>query len=363
MALTWTSILRDEAPDARLTVTLEGQFYPAGTSRRQVAQLIVDTGTNTAHVETMAGEQLASTPLEHLVVMESPGGAASRVELPDSGLFETQQSAALARLQAQLQPAPHWRRARTWESRWPYWIGALLLCVGLGALTVFWALPRAADAVAMRLPAQARMALGRGVLAELDRSALTASRLPEAQRRRLSQSFAALVPAADDMDYRLHFRAGNKLGANALALPDGSVVITDELVALASNESQVLGVLAHEVGHVYERHGLKSALYGSGLYVVVSAIVGDVDGAVQWLAAAPAVLLHTANTRGFERAADAYATASLHDLGLPPTALADMLAAMAAAEERDSNTGIGRFLSTHPATDERIKAIRAQQSD
>ena len=54
--------------------------------------------------------------------------------------------------------------------------------------------------------------------------------------------------------YRLELRSGEALGANALALPSGIVIMTDDLVALAKSDDEIGAVMAHELGHVRGRH-------------------------------------------------------------------------------------------------------------
>ena len=55
----------------------------------------------------------------------------------------------------------------------------------------------------------------------------------------------------------LLFRDGGKFGANAFALPSGKIIVTDQLASLL-NDEQIVGVLAHELGHVVYRHGMRA---------------------------------------------------------------------------------------------------------
>src|SRR5690606_40050887 len=102
----------------------------------------------------------------------------------------------------------------------------------------------------------------------------------------------------------------------AFAMPGGTILLTDELVQLAEALqpqqpqqalTQILGVLAHEVGHVEHRHALRQFVQGTIVAAAVTWYLGDVSSL---LAAAPTALLNTRYTRNFEREADAYAAAT-----------------------------------------------------
>lgn len=89
-------------------------------------------------------------------------------------------------------------------------------------------------------------------------------------------------------------------------MPSGSVIVTDELIALAKHEYEVVAVLAHEIGHVHNRHGLRHAIQGSTIALAALAITGDVSSTSYAIAALPALLVEAQYPQDFEREADAY---------------------------------------------------------
>ena len=112
----------------------------------------------------------------------------------------------------------------------------------------------------------------------------------------------------------------------------------------------------HELGHVHHRHGLRTVLGSVGVGVLVAGALGDFVS-ISALASMLRVLLPQLEySRRFEREADRYGVALLTSVGIDPDHLADML-------ERISGVGDegNRYLSTHPATDERIAAIRGSR--
>ena len=190
------------------------------------------------------------------------------------------------------------------------------------------------------------------------------TQLPQAEQERIRQGFAALRRPPDaGHDYQILFRQGGEIGANALALPGGTIVVTDELVSLAGTAAGMMGVLAHEAGHVARRHGLQQVIQASALGALSAYLFGDISTV---LAGVPAAMLTLRYSRDHEREADDFAIEVMQRNGLPPAALADVLVrlehragagAPSSASEPTADRGQD-FLSTHPHTQARIDALR-----
>src|SRR5262249_21469623 len=161
----------------------------------------------------------------------------------------------------------------------------------------------------------------------------------------------------DARTYRIEFRR-SRIGPNALAFPGGVIVMTDELVALAPSDEAVLGVLAHELGHLEGRHLLRRLITSTVTGAVTTLLTGDAGGIAT---ARPAALADLSSSRDMEREADEYAIERLHEAGLPLAPLADLLEKMEAerAERTKSATKgsvrLEGYLSTHPDTAERVR--------
>jgi Zn-dependent protease with chaperone function len=159
---------------------------------------------------------------------------------------------------------------------------------------------------------------------------------------------------------RILFRGGGPLGANAVALPAGIVVVTDELVSLAKDNGEIAAVLAHEAGHVRGRHGLRHLLQNSMTVLLVSAATGDLASISSLAAAAPTMLVDAKYSRDFEREADAAAARYLRSRGIPLRKYADILSRMEADRERygkGERSRVSGYLSTHPSVRERIRGF------
>jgi Zn-dependent protease with chaperone function len=243
------------------------------------------------------------------------------------------------------------------ESRLGYVALALVITVASVWGFVQYAVPAIAGRVAYSLPASIDTALGKGSLSVLDRAFFSPSELSEQQRDELRAVFADMTQRLDDAHtFRLEFRKGAAIGANALALPSGIIVMTDELVRLSRHRNELVAVLAHELGHVIHRHALRRLLQDSATVLIIAAITGDATSITSLSATVPTVLVGTKYSRDFEREADKFALAYLQENDISPRYFADILLRL--EQGRSGDRDIPDFLSSHPATRERIKAFQ-----
>jgi predicted Zn-dependent protease len=131
--------------------------------------------------------------------------------------------------------------------------------------------------------------------------------------------------------------------------------MTDELVELAENDRELEGVLLHEIGHVEQRHGLRSIIQDAGVFLLISTLVGDVASITSTTASLPTLLAQTGYSRQFEREADEFAVRHFVARGWSTGPFRDILLRM--SEGAPSFPGES-ILSTHPVTSERIESIR-----
>lgn len=239
---------------------------------------------------------------------------------------------------------------------------AALLLLGIAVAGYRWGLPYAAEAVAERLPIDLMTEMDHQLFASLDQYWLQPSGLPESRRAAIQAKALGLAP---DAKVQLVFRASRQLGANAFALPGGTVLVLDDLVGLTANDDEIVAVLAHEFGHVHEKHALRQMLQATVVGLALAAYLGDVSSL---LAAAPTVLLETGYSRDFERSADRYAADLLIRHDQSPALLADMLdkldAYWRARDQLKLGERIGEFgeyLSTHPDSADRMAFLRGQR--
>jgi Zn-dependent protease with chaperone function len=244
-----------------------------------------------------------------------------------------------------------------WMQSWRRVLAAVVLLLALLLALWRWGIPLAAEGVLALLPATAEQQIGDQALTGIERLLLQPSRLAPARQAQIAADFRRLVAAGyapgQAPDYRLHFRAADtRLGPNALALPGGHIVLTDALAELLADAPDALmGVLAHELGHVEERHGLRLVLQAGLVGALAGLVVGDFSTV---LAGMPTVLGESAYSRDFERAADAAARRLLLADGRAPRAMLIFFERIAAQREQRGSTPLPIAIASHPADSERI---------
>jgi Zn-dependent protease with chaperone function len=246
------------------------------------------------------------------------------------------------------------------------WRGVL---VALGLLLAVllagwrWGVPLVAQTAVAMLPQEVDAEIGSLAFRSIEERWLKPSALPASQQAELRAAFAQALQRAEPggvLPYRLEFRA-SRIGPNAFALPGGTMVMTDELVKLVDGQQDVIvGVLAHEYGHVKARHGMRQVVQAGVLGAVGSIAFGDYSGL---LATLPALLGSLSYSRDFEREADDTAIAVLQASGRSPAAMVTFFERIAEGRKDKhgdaEDSALGIALSSHPADAERIARFRA----
>ena len=241
------------------------------------------------------------------------------------------------------------------QQSWRAVLASLVALVALLAGLYLWGIPAAAQAALRVIPASIDAAVGEVALRSIDEEWMKPSALDAAQQQRLRAAFEQVLagqPRGSVPAHRLEFRK-SRIGPNAFALPGGTIVLTDELVELVDGDSAVIaGVLAHELGHVRHRDGMRMLIQASAVGVLASVVVGDFNSL---LATVPVVLGQSAYSREAERRADAESVRLLRDAGLSPAVMVAFFEKIA-KEQGEHRLGIA--FASHPADEERIRFFR-----
>jgi Zn-dependent protease with chaperone function len=234
---------------------------------------------------------------------------------------------------------------------------AIVVCIATMAAGATWGVPWLADRIAEHIPPAAEHALGEQVLASLDRLGLKVSALETERRDELTARFAKLSQGSGDAPgYRLEFRDAPGIGANAFALPGGTIVVTDQLVERIGDDREFDAVVAHEIGHQQHRHALRQTLRSSFVAIVAAFFAGDVSSASTVVVAIPTFLLDSHYSRAFEAEADRHAFDLLAQNGESPHWFAAAMRRLAAESPDDGQLA---YLSSHPTNALRIAAADA----
>lgn len=171
----------------------------------------------------------------------------------------------------------------------------------------------------------------------------------------------ALVSRSGRADLKYTFKVVDTPEINAFALPGGFIYVHRGLVEAAESESELAGVLGHEIGHVVARHGVdqmqRGQIAGVGLGVLDSLLGGGRAGTIGNLAAelvAGGAFMKF--SRDAEREADQLGVRNVVDAGHTPGGMISFFKKLGALQARDPNV-LDRFFASHPSPGQRIENI------
>ncbi len=175
--------------------------------------------------------------------------------------------------------------------------------------------------------------------------------------------------ARGDAGYDFFFFAVRDPSLNAFALPGGFIGVHTGLVLAAQSESELASVLAHEIGHVSQRHIARmignqkqdALLPLAGLLVglLAARTSPDLAGAAMMGGTGLAAQRQLSFGRDAEREADRLGLSLLNSSGFEVNGMVNFFGRLQAAS-RSRNDNLPSYLRTHPLTTERIADIDAR---
>lgn len=310
------------------------------------------------------------------------GGRKPIIELPEDRRIEF------------LTKALHWLKIKSKEIYHAIWkfersplliFFSMIIVICAVIFILKWGIPYTAQQLAQLLPEQTLIEVGNQTEQQLI-AQTQPSTLPAEQQTRLKTLYEQKIAVGKPA--KIIFRqVGSSMGMNAAAIPNNTIIVTDELVKISGTDEEVLAVLAHEQGHLVQKHSMQkviSNLSAAGLFALVRGDLSDV------VAASIAILADAGYSQALELAADDYAMQHLHQQQISSIHLSNFLQrvenARILAEEsqtlkmknftlnidgKDRHLTetelkwirlIGKFrkyLESHPELDKRIKRIHA----
>ena len=147
---------------------------------------------------------------------------------------------------------------------------------------------------------------------------------------------------------------------NAFALPGGFFFVNTGLMLKADTEAELAGVMSHEIAHVAARHGTKQATKAELINIASIPLIfmgGWTGYAIRQGAGLAIPLGFLQFTQGAEREADYLGLQYMYKAGYDPTAFVDFFEKIQTLEKKKPGT-LAKVFSTHPMTDNRIKAAQ-----
>lgn len=344
-----------------------GAFHPAldkgrahGTVRLTAAGVHFESAGGQVELP-LAGLKLAlGGANDRLVFFTHPAQPDTTIHTADHSILKHPVLAQHPELAAQV------GRARTKKrSAWVVLIAVLLVVAG-SLVALVLSKDRLVTAAANSVPVDWEVKLGDKLFEQFR---LTKRFINDpALDAQFNELTAPLVAGIQDSRYPLKFHITEDSTLNAFAMPGGHVVVHTGLLLAADTPEEVAGVLAHEIAHVTLRHSFRSVVSSAGLYTLLQFFIGDAGSLLATIANNSAFLLDRKFSRDFEREADDAGWRYLLQADIEPHGMIRFFKKMEAEEQKQleqipGGATAGKALSlasTHPATEERLRALDAR---
>jgi len=166
-----------------------------------------------------------------------------------------------------------------------------------------------------------------------------------------------------NLDY--HIKVVDSPVVNAFAVPGGYIYLTRGILAQLNNEAEMIGVLAHEMGHITARHSVSQQ---SKQMLAQLALIGGMIASEQFAQYAEYAmqgmqLLFLKFSRDDEREADRLGVEYSSKLGFDAHKMADFFQVLNKMSMAESQGGVPTFLSTHPDPGDRYNSVNQNASE
>jgi hypothetical protein len=228
-----------------------------------------------------------------------------------------------------------------------------LLAVAAVGVFLWRGVPRMAGWIAPIIPVSWEVALGKALDEDVRKS------FP-GKTCGNPEGLAALGKVSQSLHDASHLRLPETIEVisskvpNAFAMPGGKVYLLSGLLDKSRQQDEVIGVLAHELGHLEHRDHLRRIIATGGTAVFVNMLFGDVTGGGAMIAIGN-TLLTASYSRENEKQADDFAAQTLETLGRSAKPLGELLVRITAEDGDD----LPAILHDHPLSDARLKRLTA----
>lgn len=338
---------------------LQGHAFGARTSRRQPARLLTREGRDGLLIDIQGEERavIASAYLSEVKIDPPLGRAPRKLTWPDGTVFETDDHDGIVALTGDTKGTA----LHHYEGFRPRLIAVVALCIAAAWLLWRYGLDIMASVAIAFTPPVIIEQIDVGSMQSIDYLMAEPSRLSDAQKAEVEDVYRQLVAALpakqqSKHSFELLFRDMPGMGPNAFALPGGTMVVTDAFVEQFPQPDILAGVLGHEIGHVVEEHGLKRLYRSLSMYLLVAYLAGDTGPILEDVILEGNLLLSLSFSRAQETSADEFGLNLSDKARFDPNGLKQFFEVL---DKEYGEAEPAQWMSTHPSSQERVKAIDA----
>lgn len=342
-----------------MTGQVEGQLYRNGSSACQAVNVLFSAGQFYLSVD---GKSIALPQPQQYRVSDKLGSTPREITF-DNGDVLSLPSTTLV---------DGWLKgsdgdnALGWLEKSKRMIAISVVLVPLAVFAIYkYVIPQAAIHFADMVPYAVTNTASKQTLAAMDETILDPSEIdPEKQQQYISQWSATMEKLPlNNQHFNIQFRKSETFGANAFALPNGTIVFTDAMVKLVEqNEQLLLAILLHEIGHVEQKHSMRLVAQSVASAVVVNYLFGDFSAMADLLTGSATAVVQNNFSQQLEWEADNYALEQLDTLGMSRDTFAQAMEKLAQLHDGDESE-LNKLFSSHPLMRERIQNARNENDN
>lgn len=227
-------------------------------------------------------------------------------------------------------------------------VGFAMLAVLLVPAIIYWGIPLASGWFAYFIPVSIEKQVGQYVIDEVFPSRIVCK--TDAGEQALEKLVSRLVPP--DSEYVFQVEVVDSGLVNAIAFPGGNILIFRGLLEKSPSSDAVAGVLAHEMQHVFQRHGTENLLNQVALSGLFKLLTVEANAIAETLFAGVRTLSLLKYTRELETEADALALQLLYQAGVDPVEMLAMFQVL-----KNHSSSLPESISTHPDMSSRMEKL------
>ena len=324
----------------------DGFYYDGRSNRRRSVHLSLGNGLKIEEVGAPAliwpfdSLRLAHGPADEMRISSTAAEELARVVFTDATFGDRLASVCPQLLARGAQASGNLRIVA--------WSAAAIASI---VLTMLFGVPYLADRLAPLVPPSIENRLGDMVDGQIKQMFGAKVCAGASGRAALDKLMVQLSRAAQVADVRAEVLQSPV--KNAVALPGGRVYVFNALLQSAQAPDEIAGVIAHELGHVRHRDGMRRLIQTGGTSFLVGLLFGDVSGSGAAIFVTQE-LLSASYSRESEAQADTISAEAMHSLGRSARPMGELLMRITGKESESFE-----ILASHPLTQERLAALGA----
>jgi Zn-dependent protease with chaperone function len=341
------------------TLEVTGKFYPLGRSQCLPVTVLM-TASDGLRIIDLSNQLLAVTDVSQIQVAEKLASVPREISLYDQGLVVVDSTPAVDVWIASNSQQNKVSKLENSKS-------TVLICAVLVPVFLFaffkYLIPGSAILFADYVPESIVNIASKHTLSALDNSILSDTSLNDETQNSYQNMWRDIISKIDiPTQFDIQFRQSDTMGANAFALPNGTIVITDELVKLIGDNHDLLtAILLHEIGHVEHKHSMRLISEALATSIAVNYFFADLGGLVEFFAGVSNTVVQNQFSRKLEWEADNYALSKLVALGMDRESFAKAMQKLAVTLPKESKLTL--WLQSHPSMQSRIDNAKEKHVD